>query len=145
MDFSKITGIVKTVGKNTVGLYVVDLIGANNLVRNDSNVIIKALKIGGVFYLVRIGIESVDIGGMPNISIARIVDDVLYYALSFMICDKLGFINFVDYNTPNLVSGKLEDILKSAIVWTTIDEAGHWMENSGIDVIRHLSGKLGIQ
>jgi hypothetical protein len=144
IDFTKITGILKDIGKNSIGLYAVDMLGLNNMVQNENNTIIRALKVGSIFYIVKLGVETVDQGTMPKITIQRVVDDTLFYSISSLVSDKLGITNFIDQNTPNIVSGKLEDVIKSAIVWTVISESGKMLENTGLDVVRHMSQKLGL-
>jgi hypothetical protein len=132
-------------GKNAVGLYVASMVVGNNFF-NDPNVIMRAVKIGGVFYLVKISVETIENGGeMPRVSISRIVDDVSYYSASYGFADTVGLTRFLNNSIPDIIpSTALDNALKSGIIWEIIQEMGNQLSNSQFDWIRHISGKLGI-
>ena len=140
----KITNILKEIGFNAIGLYGSELAGLSSFYENERNPMIKYIKCGGVFYLIQIGKEAILTESLPHISVSRIIDDTFYNAVGLFASDSIGLSKVID-NNINVSSGKLEDVIKSAIIWTIIEEEGKMLSKShNFGFIRHISSKLGI-
>ena len=134
--------IAKDIGKNMIGIYAMDMVGANQFIANTSSTPMKIIKVGGVYYLIQLGIEGFDKMAIPNISIKKAIDDTVFYGAGIYIANVLGINNLL--SKVDVGNNTIDNVLQSAILFEGVKVAGEYIENSALSGIKNVSSLIGI-